>query len=69
MILWAKITAALLGLIKPLMAFLIYLGGKRAGAAEARADAMRERQDNVSKAKRAKEQADSDDLPDPYIRD
>jgi len=35
---WAKIVSALLGLIKPLMYFLIYLGGKKAAFKEVEAE-------------------------------
>lgn len=69
MMTWAKIVAAILGLIKPLLAFFVYQSGKKAGAAEVETERLRAEQDRIKAGKEARDEAENSDAPDPYLRD
>lgn len=69
----AKIGLAILSLLKviarPIIDALIYMKGVAYGQLKSEADRLAEQQARVERAKRAKEEADADDTPDPYLRD
>lgn len=70
---WASFLAGLFGFLSKLMsalpAFLAYMAGKRAGIDSADSDSLSEQQKRVLIAKRAAEEAERNDTPDPYLRD
>lgn len=66
---WAKVVAALLGLIKPLISFFIYQSGKKAGRLESESERLEEEQRRILAGKEARYEAENSDTPDPYIRD
>lgn len=66
---WAALLSILKVIARPIVDALIFLKGVSYGRLKSENDAMRERDDRVAKAKKAKEEADGDDKPDPYLRD
>lgn len=68
-----KFLAGLLGFLSKVMsalpALLAYIEGKRVGRMASDNDKMSAERDRLDAAKKAKEEADASDTPDPYIRD
>lgn len=65
---WAKIVAAILGLIKPLLYAIIYWKGEKAGWAAAALARLEEERKRIELAERARRYAENSNEDDPYLR-